>query len=118
MLKASGSILSNMFFGEVKLLDWLVPWSITVDTERELITISKRNYYFIGVDRNVIPFRNIRQVLYDAHLFGADISLKVYGAGMVTAKCLNRRQAKRVYQVCLDEITSNKKSSRSTRLVQ
>lgn len=109
---ANGSLLSNLFFGEKKLLDWLVPWSITIDTDSEIVEIRKRNYYLIGVDRNVIPFRNIRQVTYDAHLFGADLSLKVYGAGVVTAKCLKKRASKKLYKVCLDEITSNKKSKR------
>jgi hypothetical protein len=118
MIKATGSFLSNLFFGEVKILDWLVPWSITIDPQLELVTISKRNYYLIGVDHNVIPFRNIRQVLFNSHLFGADISLKVYGAGKVTAKCLKKREAKKVYQLCLDEITSNSKGSSKTRIYQ
>lgn len=109
---ANGSFLSNLFFGDNKLLDWLVPWSISIDTESEIVEIRKRNYYLIGVDRNVIPFRNIRQVVLDTHLFGADISLKVYGTGRVTARCLKKREARQVYNLCLKEITSNKKSKR------
>lgn len=109
---ATGSMLSNLFFGDNKLMDWLVPWSITIDTEQELVIVSKRNYYFIGIDKNVIPFRNIRQVIFDTHLFGADLKLKVYGAGIVVAKCLNKSEARNVYNLCLEEITSNRKSKR------
>ena len=81
IIKATGSLLSNLFFGDNKYLDWLVPWSIIIDTEMEHIIVSKRNYYFLGIDKEVVPFRNLRRISYDAHLFGADLNLKVYGTG-------------------------------------
>lgn len=112
IIKATGSLLSNLFFGDNKYLDWLVPWSIMIDTEMEHIIVSKRNYYFIGVDKEVVPFRNLRRISYDAHLFGADLNLKVYGTGVLSARCLKKNEAKKLYQFCLDEITSNKKSTR------
>ena len=110
-ITATGSLLSNLFFGDKKLLDWLVPWTITLDTEAEHIIVSKRNYYFIGVDREVIPFRNVRKVTLDTHLFGADIRMKVYG-GAVKARCLKKKEAEKIYNYCLEEITSNKRSRR------
>ena len=61
---------------------------------------------------------NILTLTKLTHLFGADISLKVYGAGKVTAKCLKKSEAKKVYQLCLDEITSNSKRSSKTRIYQ
>lgn len=112
ILTATGSFLSNIFFGDNKYLDWLVPWSIKIDTEMEHIIVSKRNYYFIGVDKEVVPFRNLRRISYDTHLFGADLNLKVYGTGVLSARCLKKREAKRLYQYCLEEITSNKRSTR------
>lgn len=111
IIKATGSILSNLIFGDNKSLDWLVPWSIKIDTEAEHIVVSKRNYYFIGVDKDVIPFRNLRRITYDAHLFGADLTLKVYG-GTVIARCLKKTEAQRIYSYCLEEITSNKRSTK------
>ena len=111
-IKATGSVLSNIFFGNNKYLDWLVPWSIEIDTAMEHIIVSKRNYYFIGVDKEVVPFRNLRRVSYDAHLFGADLNLKVYGTGTLSARCLKKGEARRLYEYCLEEITSNKKSTR------
>jgi hypothetical protein len=112
IIKATGSFLSNVFFGDKKLLDWLVPWSITIDTDLEHIVVSKRNYYFIGVDKEVVPFRNLRRISYDAHLFGADLNLKVYGTGTLSARCLKKREAKKLYEFCLKEISSNKRSTR------
>lgn len=111
-IRATGSFLSNIFFGSNPTLDWLVPWSIMIDTEMEHIIVSKRNYYLIGVDKDVVPFRNLRRVTLDTHLFGADLILKVYGTGTITARCLKKGEAKRIYNFCLEEITSNKKSTR------
>lgn len=111
IIEAKGSFLSNVIFGENKYLDWLVPWSMKIDTEAEHIIVAKRNYYLIGVDKDVIPFRNLRRITYDAHLFGADLVLKVYG-GTVRAKCLKKQEAKKLYQYCLEEVTSNKKSTK------
>lgn len=112
IIKVTGSVLSNIFFGDNKYLDWLVPWSILIDTEMEHIIVSKRNYYFIGIDKEVVPFRNLRRISYDAHLFGADLNLKVYGTGLLSARCLKKNEAKKLYQFCLEEVTSNKKSTR------
>lgn len=112
IIKATGDFLSNVFFGENKYLDWLVPWTITIDTEAEHIIVSKRNYYFIGIDRDVVPFRNLRRISLDTHLFGADLHLKVYGTGTISAKCLKTIEAERLYKFCLEEITSNKRSTR------
>jgi hypothetical protein len=112
IIQATGSFLSNLIFGDNKYLDWLVPWSIKIDTELEHIVVLKRNYYFIGVDKDVVPFRNLRRITYDAHLFGADLNLKVYGTGTISARCLKKSEAKRLYEFCLEEITSNKRSTR------
>jgi hypothetical protein len=113
-LKATGSFLSNIFFGSNPALDWLVPWTMVIDSDMEHVIVSKRNYYFIGIDKDVVPFRNIRRVSLDTHLFGADLVLKVIGTGTIRARCLKKREAKRLYEYCLKEITSNKK--RSTRI--
>jgi hypothetical protein len=112
ILKATGSFLSNIFFGDNKLLDWIVPWSVTIDTNLEHIIVAKRNYYFIGVDKEVVPFRNLRRISYNTHLFGADLNIKVYGTGTLSARCLKKREAKKLYAYCLKEISSNKRSTR------
>lgn len=62
----------------------LNPWHIIVDTDKETITIKKRNSYLFGVDEQVIAFRYIRSVTIDQHLFGADIHIKAMG-GYVSA---------------------------------
>lgn len=111
-LSAKSTILSSLFFGENPMLDWITPWKIEIDHEMETVTVSKRNYYLIGVDKDVIPYRNIRRVTLDTHLFGADISLKVYGTGLITAKCLKKSEAREIYNACLEEISSNRKSKR------
>jgi hypothetical protein len=96
IIKAKGSILSNIFFGD-HFLDLLVPYRVNIDTSTKILTISKRNYYFIGIDKTTIPISNVRRVNINRHLFGADLSIKIYGSGDVHAKCLSKRDAINLY---------------------
>ena len=63
------------------------PWIMVIDFENEIITVEKRNWYFIGVNKNMIAFRFIRNVRIEEHLFGANISIKATG-GWVSASYL------------------------------
>lgn len=107
-MRAKSSLLSLIFFGDSYTDIW-TPWSVFVDVQNQWIEVSKRNVYLIGVDKRVIPFRNIRNIVLDQHLIGADLFFKVYG-GNVIAKCIPKKQAQRIYELGLQEI-SNKKSS-------
>ncbi|MHA7864969.1 hypothetical protein [Flagellimonas marinaquae] len=103
-LSARSFWLSSLFFGE-SFMDIITPWRIRIDTESQIIEVSKRNKYLIGVDREIIPFKNIRNIHLDAHLIGADLYFKVYG-GNVIAKCLFKSQAKRLYNFGIAEIAN------------
>ena len=109
IIKAHGSFLSNIFYGS-HVLDFLVPWKVEIDTVNKVYTVSKRNYHFIGVDKNIIPFRNIRRVNVDQNIFGADLSVKVYGSGFVYARCLRKKDVKVLVDYMRQEISALKRS--------
>jgi len=96
IIKAKGSILSNIFHGD-HILDILVPYRVEINTSVKILTISKRNYYLIGIDKTTIPISNIRRVYINRHLFGANLSIKIFGSGDVQAKCLSKRDAIKLY---------------------
>ncbi len=104
-MKIRSSFLSNFFHGS-HILDCLVPWSIIIDPLAKTLIIRKRNYYLIGIDKTIVPIRNIRRVLVDEHFFGADVELKIFGTGSVKARCLKKRDVKKLQQYCLDSMNS------------
>lgn len=81
--------------------DVLRPWHITIDTDEQTITVSKRNRYFIGTDEDTLSFRFIRRVTIDEHLFGADITISAVG-GKVTACGLEKSDCKRIKQILME----------------
>lgn len=107
-LTAKGTVLSNLLFGQNAIIDWLTPYKVTLDTDQMILTISKRNDYLIGVDKITIPVRNVRNVTYDAHLFGGDLHFKVYGTRVQSAYCLRKASAKRIRDYLVSQM-SNKK---------
>ena len=82
-------------------VDVLTPWHITIDTDEQTITVSKRNKYFIGVDEDTLAFRFIRRITIDQHLIGADITIKAVG-GSLTACGLDKSDCKRIKQILMD----------------
>lgn len=105
---AKGTILSNLFFGQNPLIDLYTPYKIEIDLKLRLITISKRNYYLVGVDKTTIPFKNIRSIEIDRHLFGADIKLKVYGAGLQVVYCISKKNAKLIHNLIVTDMAKSK----------
>jgi len=79
----------------------LNPWHIIVETDEETITITKRNWYLIGIDEQILAFRYIRNITIDQHLFGADIHIKIMG-GKISAYCISKRNAKRIKKILLE----------------
>ena len=89
-------------------LDVMTPWSLIIDTDEQTITITKRNRIMIGVDEDTIAFRFIRRVKIDAHVFGADITIKAVG-GSLTAYCLDKKDCKRIKEILMDFNSTQKK---------
>jgi len=90
LIKSKSSISALFFNGQIAHI--INPWILIVDYENETITVEKRNWYFIGVNKNIIAFRFIRNIRVDEHLFGANISIKATG-GWVVANYLSKNDA-------------------------
>ncbi|MBY0487860.1 MAG: hypothetical protein K2P85_11835 [Flavobacteriaceae bacterium] len=85
------------------------PWTLIIDLDNELITVEKRNWYFIGTNKNSIAFRFIRNIKIDEHLFGANISIKATG-GWVSAYYLPKRDTKIIKEVLFNYNQTKKNS--------
>lgn len=81
--------------------DILRPWTLTIDTDEQTISVSKRNKYFIGVDEDTLAFRFIRRITIDQHLIGADITIQAVG-GKLTARCLDKSACKQIKQILMN----------------
>ena len=81
--------LGILYFSTVLVYDKI---KFLENYENETITVEKRNWYFIGINKNIIAFRFIRNIRVDEHLFGANISIKATG-GWVEAKYLSKNDA-------------------------
>lgn len=88
--------LALLFNG--RIINFLTPWRIIVDTDVETIVVRKRNFILIGVDEIVHSFRYIRRVTIDEHLIGADLEIKVVG-GTATVYCLSKKDCKSIKQM-------------------
>jgi len=94
------TIISLITTGKFRHL--LTPWHITVNFENKTIISKKRNWFLIGFDENVVPFRYIRRIEIDTHLFGADMTIKVYGSGSLLVKSISKRGARRLREGLVD----------------
>ena len=81
--------------------DVLRPWTLTIDTDEETISVSKRNKYFIGTDTDTLAFRFIRRITIDEHFVGADITIKAVG-GSLTACSLEKNECRRIKEILMD----------------
>ncbi|MFD0976559.1 hypothetical protein [Salinimicrobium gaetbulicola] len=96
--KTRSSFLALLFNGKIAHI--INPWVLRLNFNDETITVEKRNWYFIGKDRNIISFRFIRNIKIDEHLFGADIYIKAIG-GNVSAKYLPKRHLRRSQELMI-----------------
>lgn len=83
------------------------PWKIIVDTDEETITVSKRNWFLVGKDTQILAFRFIRSININQHLIGADIHIKVVG-GKASVFCISKIDANKIKELLL-EYNMNKK---------
>ena len=101
-IKSNSSILSRVFFGN-SLADIWTPWRVVLNLEDNYIEVVKKNWHLIGDDSQIIPFKNIRKLDVNEHLFGADIKIKVYG-GSIYAKCLTKESSRKIKDYVLNEM--------------
>ena len=77
------------------------PWSLIIDTDEETITVSKRNRFLIGKDRQILAFKFIRSIAIDEHLIGADIHIKVVG-GKASVFCFSKSDVDEIKEILLE----------------
>lgn len=74
--------------------DFLFPFSLELDSEKKTLTVSKRNWFVVGVDTKSFNFGQIRNVLVDEHLLTASLTIRVY-AGKIECHWLSKADANR-----------------------
>lgn len=99
VFNTKSNIFTLIINGEIKHI--LSPWKIEVDLQQEIITITKRNWYYIGFDTETIAFKFIRKINVNEHLFGSDIWIKAIG-GSVSAKYLPKKDLTKIRQILID----------------
>ena len=104
LIKSKSSAIALFFNGQLAHI--INPWNLTVDYENEIITVEKRNWYFIGINKNIIAFRFIRNIRVDEHLIGANICIKATG-GWVVANYISKTDAEKI-KISLFEYNKNR----------
>jgi hypothetical protein len=99
IFKTKSSILALFFNGEIGHI--INPWVLILNFENETITVEKRNWYFIGKDRNVVAFRFIRNIQINEHLFGANVFIKAIG-GNVSAKYFPKKDLRKCQDLMIE----------------
>lgn len=85
-----------------KLLAILRPWHIHLDTNKMLLTVKRRNWHLISFDEETYAFKSVRNVKINTHLFGADVSIKVY-AGEANVYYIPKKIAKQIKNLLLNQ---------------
>ncbi|WP_196888106.1 hypothetical protein [Aureivirga sp. CE67] len=99
IIEAKSSFIALLFNGQPMAI--LRPWRIKVDTKRKLLTVKRRNWHLFSHDEETHAFRSIRNVKIDTHLFGADLSIRVY-AGKSEVFYLRKKKAKMIKEILLE----------------
>ena len=100
-MRCSFTSTKSALLGNGRGADVFTPWTVTIDTDEQTITVSKRNRIMIGVDEDTIAFRFIRRVTIDQHVFGADITIKAVG-GSITAYSLDKNDCKKIKEILME----------------
>ncbi len=85
-----------VFSGNIEHI--LNPWRIIVDLENESITVTKRNYFLIGIDKKTSFFKFVREVHIDEHLFGANLFIKGIGSN-ISVYCIPKFKANKIKEL-------------------
>lgn len=99
IIEAKSTTISLLANG--KILSILRPWRITVDAGKMQITVMRRNWHLINHDESTYAFKSVRNVKIDRHLFGANLSIKVFG-GEAEVFYINKKKAKQIRDLLLE----------------
>ena len=106
MIDEKSAIVSLVFNGFI--FHVLTPWNIIIDFGKLTITVKKRNWFLIGHDENIVPFRYIRNIEIDRHLFGASMKIKAYGSGTIVVKAISKVGADKIKDELIKYNNANK----------
>lgn len=105
----SNAILSDLLEGDklmkrkspVGFWDIITPWRISVDINNRRVTITKRNWYLIGVREDTYAFRSVRHISVRNHVFGADLGIRLF-TGFGIAYSLPKSKAKQIKDLLMN----------------
>lgn len=84
-----------------KFLSILRPWHLFFDTQKKQLVTKRRNWHLISYDEETYLFKSVRNMKVNTHLFGADISIKVY-AGQAEVCYISKKKAKKIKNLLLN----------------
>ena len=85
-----------------KWWDILCPCVLALNYQDNILKVSKRNWFLIGADEQIVPFRLIRRININTHFWGSDIEISVFGSGKISAYCLSKSDAQEIKNVLID----------------
>lgn len=97
--KVKSSKLFLIFNGQ--LLSFFRPWHLEFAFEQKKLISRRRNWHLISYDEESYLFKSVRNVKINTHLFGANVSIKVY-AGEVEVCYISKRDAKKIRNILLN----------------
>ncbi len=105
IISVKSSKLALLMNGEV--LSILRPWCLILDTNKMQLTIKRRNWHLISHDEATYLFKSVRNIKIDRHLFGANLSIKVY-TGQAEVCYISKRKAKKIQEFILSKSWNKK----------
>jgi len=84
-----------------QILSFFRPWHLEFDFEQKNLISRRRNWHLISYDEESYLFKSVRNVKINTHLFGANVSIKVY-AGEVEVFYIKKRDANKIKTILLN----------------
>lgn len=106
-MKLKSTFLALFFNGDINHI--INPWVLELNLEEQTLTLSKRNWFYIGKDKNIIAFRFIRNIKINEKLFGADIYIKAI-SGNVSGKNFSKKEIRKLKEKIIEY--NNQKNKR------
>jgi hypothetical protein len=87
--RQAGSILDGR---ALAARDFVFPFNLWLDSENKTLTVTKRNWFIVGIDTKSFNFGQIRNVFVDEHLLTASVTIRVY-AGKIECHWFRKSDA-------------------------
>ena len=97
--KVKSSKLFLIFNGQI--LSFFRPWHLEFDFEQKKLISRRRNWHLISYDEESYLFKSVRNDKINTHLFGANVSIKVY-AGEVEVFYISKKDAEKIKTILIN----------------